>query len=90
MPAVIPVSAGPPLSGGLCDGVMTMPSASPALRPRLWVRIACEMAGVGVYSSLNASITSTPLAASTSSALAQAGWDKAWVSTPRNSSPVMC
>ena len=42
---VAPVSAGPPLgglylkppsSGGLCDGVMTTPSARPAARPRLW------------------------------------------------------
>ena len=35
--------------------------------------MACEIAGVGVYSSPAASITSTPLAASTSSALSQAG-----------------
>ena len=35
--------------------------------------MACDTAGVGVYSSLTASMTSTPLAASTSSALAQAG-----------------
>ena len=51
------VSAGPPVgglylkppsSGGLCDGVMTIPSASCDVRPRLWVRIACEIAGVGV------------------------------------------
>ena len=41
---VTPVSAGPPFgglylkppsSGGLCEGVMTMPSASPVARPRL-------------------------------------------------------
>ena len=38
----------PPSSGGLCDGVTTMPSASPVVRPRLWVRMACEMTGVGV------------------------------------------
>jgi hypothetical protein len=25
----------PPLSGGLCEGVMTMPSARPDVRPRL-------------------------------------------------------
>ena len=25
----------PPLSGGLCEGVMTMPSARPVVRPRL-------------------------------------------------------
>ena len=55
--AVASVSAGPPLvglylkppsSGGLCDGVITMPSARPAFRPRLWTRMACEIAGVGV------------------------------------------
>ena len=54
---VTSVSAGPPLgglylkppsSGGLCDGVTTMPSASPPDLPRLAPRIACEMAGVGV------------------------------------------
>ena len=51
------VSAGPPLvglylkppsSGGLCDGVITMPSARSLLRPRLYCRIACDSAGVGV------------------------------------------
>ena len=55
------VSAGPPLgglylkppsSGGLCEGVMTMPSLCglPALA-ELYVKIACEIAGVGVYPS---------------------------------------
>ena len=68
---------------------MTMPSARPALRPRLYVRIACETAGVGVYSSFSASMTSTPLAASTSSALARAGTDRACVSMPRNNGPSM-
>jgi hypothetical protein len=43
-PLVMSVSAGPPLvglylkpplSGGLCDGVTTMPSASPTCGPRL-------------------------------------------------------
>src|SRR5271165_1765707 len=38
----------PPSSGGLCDGVITMPSARCSLRPRLYTRIACEMTGVGV------------------------------------------
>jgi hypothetical protein len=38
----------PPSSGGVCDGVITMPSASPEVRPRLWVPIACDTAGVGV------------------------------------------
>src|SRR6267143_5020260 len=55
---VTSVSAGPPLvglylkppsSGGLWDGVMTMPSAKPEVRAALYVRIACATAGVGVY-----------------------------------------
>ncbi len=49
---VTSVSAGPPLgglylkppsSGGLCDGVITMPSARCSRRPRLWTRIAREI-----------------------------------------------
>jgi hypothetical protein len=51
------VSAGPPLGGlylnppsrgGLCDGVTTMPSASPADFPVLARRMAWLTAGVGV------------------------------------------
>ena len=38
----------PPSPGGLCDGVTTIPSARPLVRPRLSRRIACETAGVGV------------------------------------------
>ena len=41
----------PPSRGGLCDGVTTTPSAraaSPAARPALCRRIACDTAGVGV------------------------------------------
>ncbi len=56
---VASVSAGPPCGGlylkppsvgGLCDGVTTMPSASPepVVRPSLARRMACETAGVGV------------------------------------------
>ena len=57
MTPVVIVSAGPPSgglylnppsSGGLCEGVMTTPSANPLFLPRLYVRIACEMTGVGV------------------------------------------
>ena len=51
--------------------------------------MACETAGVGVYSSSAAVMTSTPLAARTSSALANAGADRAWVSNPMNSGPSM-
>ena len=57
---VTSVSAGPPCGGlylkppspgGLCEGVTTIPSAGglcARLPPWLWVRIACEMTGVGV------------------------------------------
>lgn len=38
----------PPSEGGLCEGVTTTPSARPEVRPRLWVRMAWETAGVGV------------------------------------------
>ncbi|MNN57590.1 hypothetical protein D3C81_1725840 [compost metagenome] len=51
--------------------------------------MAWETAGVGVYSSSLASMTCTPLAANTCSALAPAGVDKAWVSTPTNTGPSM-
>src|SRR3954465_448147 len=53
---VTSVSAGPPVgglylkppsSGGLCDGVMTMPSARGPPSWRLWGGIACEAAGCG-------------------------------------------
>ena len=90
------VSAGPPLGGlylkppswgGLCDGVITTPSASPALRPRLCARIACDSAGVGVYVSRESTRTRTPLAAKTSSASTKAGSDSAWVSLARKSGP---
>src|ERR1019366_6183902 len=66
---------------------MTMPSANASWRPRLYVRIASETAGVGVYSSPCASMTATLLAASTSSALASAGTERACVSMPRNGEP---
>ena len=38
----------PPSSGGLCEGVRTMPSARRSPRSRLWTRIARDMTGVGV------------------------------------------
>ena len=56
--------------------------------PRLCRRIACETAGVGVYRSRLSTSTVTSLAASTSSAVAQAGSDSPWVSRPMNSGPV--
>src|SRR5690606_38600943 len=46
----------PPSSGGLWDGVITMPSARPSRpgsprRPALWLTTACETTGVGTGSS---------------------------------------
>src|SRR5882757_10232975 len=49
--------------------------------------MACETAGVGVYSSFAASISSTWFAASTSTALFIAGRESACVSMPRKSGP---
>ena len=66
-----------------------MPSASPLRRPRLWTRIACDTAGVGVNSPPAETIVATPFAASTSSAVSNAGCDSAWVSAPMNSGPSM-
>ena len=79
----------PPSSGGLCDGVTTTPSARRFLRPRLWARMAREMAGVGVKPSSRWITVVTPLAASTSSAVRCAGADSAWVSLPMYSGPSM-
>ena len=86
---VTSVSAGPPLgglylkppsSGGLCDGVMTMPSASrrsrPAFRSPFQSRIAREITGVGVQPSSGCTTTSTPFAASTSSAVRSAAAER--------------
>src|SRR5215472_6125886 len=96
--AVTSLSAGPPLgglylkppsSGGLWDGVITMPSARPAWRLRLYVRIEWEITGVGVYPRPLSTITWTPCAESTSSAVWKAGSDRAWVSRPRNRGPSM-
>ena len=93
---VASVSAGPPVGGlylkppsrgGLCDGVTTMPSARPVVLPRLAARIAWLTAGVGVYRSPASTSTVTSLAASTSSAVAQAGSERPWVSRPTNSGP---
>jgi hypothetical protein len=59
----------------LCDGVTTIPSAVPSALPRLWVRIACEITGVGVKPSAASTITSTPWALSTSRIVLEAGSD---------------
>src|SRR3954452_16847525 len=91
---VISVPAGPPLgglylnppsAGGLWDGVTTTPSARPPDRPALCTRTARERDGVGVYPSRLSSSSRTPLAAKTSTAVAVAGSDSAWVSLARNS-----
>jgi hypothetical protein len=71
----------------LCDGVTTMPSAVPRPPPRLCVRIACEITGVGVAPPAASTTTSTPCAASTSAIVRSAGPDSACVSRPRNSGP---
>jgi len=88
-PPLVGLYLKPPLSGGLCEGVMTMPSASPALRPWLCTRMAWLTAGVGVNSPPAEIMVCTPLAASTSIALSSAGCDSAWVSAPINSGPLM-
>ena len=97
---VASVSAGPPCGGlylkppsrgGLCDGVTTMPSARPRpSRPRLWredrVR---QRRGRGVAVAGCRPARSRRWRRSTSSAVAHAGSDSAWVSRPRNSGPSM-
>ena len=67
----------PPSRGGLWLGVTTMPSARPGSvveRPALWRRMAWDTAGVGVSASRESMATVTPCAASTSRAVAHAGW----------------
>src|SRR5690348_7038460 len=75
---VTSVSAGPPFvglylkapsSGGLWDGVMTIPSARCCVRLRLYTRMAREMTGVGVTPSPLWMKVWTLLAASTSRAV---------------------
>jgi len=85
----------PPSRGGLCDGVMMMPSARsgpvvrtpPDVPAPLARRIACERAGVGVNRSRASIRTSTPFAARTSIADFHAGSERTWVSRPMNSGP---
>ena len=79
----------PPSSGGLCDGVITIPSASASARSALCIRMASDSDGVGVYPSRLSTSTVTSLAASTSSAVTKAGSDSACVSLPRYSGPVV-
>ncbi len=63
-----------------------MRTPSPVVAP-LWMRIDCDTAGVGVNESRASTITVTPAAASTSSAVCHAGSDRACVSRPMNSGP---
>src|SRR5271166_1950227 len=95
---VTSVSAGPPLgglylkppsSGGLWEGVMTMPSAQGTCRVRLHTRMACEITGVGVTPSSFWMMVSTLFAARTSSAEHWAGEDKACVSFPMYRGPLI-
>jgi hypothetical protein len=53
----------------------------------LWVRIACDTAGVGVNASSPSASTCTPLAWNTSIAVIHDGSDSACVSRPMNSGP---
>ena len=88
---VTSVSAGPPCGGlylkppspgGLCEGVTTIPSATPS-----WVRIAWEMTGVGVAPPSRSTTTSTPRAERTATIVSKAGMERACVSRPRKSGP---
>ena len=75
--------------GGLWDGVTTIPSTSPDSRPPVVRQDSRgETAGVGVYASPGASMTSTSFAASTSSARCRCRYRRACVSMPRNSGPL--
>ena len=94
---VTSVSAGPPLGGlylkppscgGLWLGVITIPSATPSTPARLCSRMAWLIRGVGVNRP-GCTRTRTPLAIRTSSAVIQAGSDRACVSRPMYSGPVI-
>lgn len=65
------------------------PSASSAVRARLYVSAACDTMGVGLASSCGASLTLTLLGASTSSPVAQDGTNSACVSMPRKIGPLV-
>ena len=74
------------IDGPLFLGIDTHALSTPAFSSAVEVLAAN---GVGVYSSSFESISSTPLAASTSTALLKAGVESACVSMPRNSGPPM-
>ena len=65
----------PPSVGGLCEGVITMPSASCALSLifLLYSRIARDITGVGVGAKFCDKIIFTPFAANTSMQVLSAG-----------------
>src|SRR5271166_3872224 len=86
-PPCVGLYLNPPSSGGLCEGVMTMPSARRSLRPRLCTRIAREITGVGVTPSFCWMTVCTWLPARTSSAVRWADPESACVSRPMNSGP---
>src|SRR3954468_3131675 len=79
----------PPSAGGLCDGVMTIPSARPPLPIAFQRRIDRDMTGVGVNPLSRWINTATLLAASTSKAVLSAGADTAWVSLPMKRGPLI-
>ena len=90
-PAVTSVSAGPPLvglylkppsSGGLCDGVMTMPSARCSRAAAVVTQNRARDHRRRRNPSSRWMTVCTPLAASTSSAVRCAGPDSACVSLP--------
>ena len=80
----------PPSSGGLCDGVTTIPSARPSV-PVRGCASGWPATGPGSACSRPGCRPGPPrsLAASTSSAVTKAGSDSACVSRPRNSGPVV-
>lgn len=80
----------PPSAGGLCDGVMMMPSARAAAGFALCVRIAWLSAGVGVQPLRASARIATPFPANTSSTVSWAGSERAWVSFPTKIGPVIC
>ena len=95
---VTSVSAGPPFgglylkppsSGGLCEGVITIPSHFSALF-LLFSRIAKDTSGVGVGLLFSEIATFTPLAQQTLMAVISAGVERACVSLPIKSVPLNC
>ena len=79
----------PPSAGGLCDGVMTMPSARPERRPALCARMARETAGVGVKPSSRCDHDRDAVGRQHLEGRALGGPETACVSLPRIQRPVI-